>query len=545
MVHPTSMSLVLTDRQICDVEMIMLGGFAPLTGFMNCNDYDSVVQEMRLMDGTVWPMPIVLDIPEAVAKGLRYHDTLLLKNEEGVTLATLAVEDIWQPDKQKEAACVYRTLSADHPGVDYLYNHMHSWYVGGPITPKQLPEHFDFKELRKTPAELKELFKAHGTTKVVGFQTRNPLHRAHKEITTVAAKQLDAHLLLHPVVGLTKPGDIDYVTRVKCYKKLLKYYDEGTVTLSLLPLAMRMAGPREALWHAIIRKNYGCTHFIVGRDHAGPGTDRDGNLFYDPYDAQRLVQQFEKEIGIEVVTFQEMVYVANEDVYKQEDALAPHDTVLRLSGTRIRALLMSGDEIPAWFSYPEIIAQLRKVYPPRHQQGFTLFFAGLSGAGKSTIARAVLAQLQEMQDRSITLLDGDVVRQNLSSELGYSKEHRSLNVRRVGFVAHEITKNGGIAICPLMAPYEADRAYNRSLISQRGGYIEIYVSTPLEVCQERDVKELYAKAKEGLVNNIPGLDIPFEVPQHATLTIDAGTASVDQAVTQIIDYLVQQGFIKK
>jgi sulfate adenylyltransferase len=534
---PSSLSLTLTQRQLCDLELIMNGGFSPLESFMNQQDYERVVHEMRLANGSVWPIPITLDIQEKNLEKIKEGSQVTLKDEEGFVLALLTVEEIWQPNKLLEAEKVYGTISTDHPGVHYLLNQTGNYYISGKLTKVQAPQHFDFVKLRKTPDELKAYFKENGIDKVVAFQTRNPMHRAHLELTLRAAREVGAHLLIHPSVGMTKPGDVDYFTRVKCYQKLFNYFPKGSTTLSLLPLAMRMGGPREAVWHAIIRKNYGCTHFIVGRDHAGPGKDRQGRDFYDPYAAQELVKAYAKEIGIEVVPFKEVVYVQEEDNYQPIDEIPPEKQTLAISGTQLRKLLNEGADIPHWFSFPEVVAELRKVYPPRSQQGFTLFFTGLSGAGKSTLAKAIGVKLMELQDRSVTILDGDIIRTHLSSELGFSKEHRSLNVRRVSYVASEITKNRGIAICAMIAPYIQDRKYSRELISPAGNFIEIHVSTPLNICELRDTKGLYSLAKEGKITGFTGLDDPYEEPQNPEITIDTTQYSVSEAVELILNYL--------
>lgn len=532
-------SLILTQRQICDLELIMNGGFAPLETFLNQKDYNRVVNEMRLADGTVWPMPIVLDIQEKNLEKIKEGIQITLKDQEGYVLALLDVNEIWQPNKQLEAEKVFGTTDTLHPGVNYLFNRMGDYYITGNLTKIQMPQHFDFVDLRKTPEQLKQYFKENGIEKIVAFQTRNPMHRAHLELTMRAAKDVDAHLLINPSVGMTKPGDVDYFTRVKCYRKLIKYFPQGSTTLSLLPLAMRMGGPREALWHAIIRKNYGCTHFIVGRDHAGPGKDKNGKDFYDPYAAQDLVKSYAEEIGIIVVPFKEVVYVQDDDNYQPIDEIEPGKKILSISGTQLRRLLNEGADIPEWFSFPEVVTELRKVYPPRSQQGFTLFFTGLSGSGKSTLAKAVAVKLSELQDRPVTILDGDIIRNHLCAELGFSKDHRSMNVRRVGFVASEITKNRGAAICAMIAPYEIDRRYNRELISPVGNFIEIYVSTPLEICEERDTKGLYNLAKEGKIKEFTGISDPYEAPQNAEINIDTSVCSVVEAVDIILDYLRQ------
>lgn len=537
-------SLTLSQRQLCDLELLLNGGFAPLEGFMDSKTYDRVVKEMRLPNNSIWPMPIVLDIDDKLRQKIAGASHIELRDPEGFLLAHMQVSEIWKPNKMVEVEKVYGTTSAEHPGVDYVLNKMGEFYVGGKVSKVALPRHYDFLTLRRTPEELKALFKKNGYTKIVAFQTRNPMHRAHLELTTRASKQVGGHLLIQPVVGMTKPGDVDYFTRVKCYKKLMSYYPEGTTTLSLLPISMRMAGPREAVWHAIIRRNYGCTHFIVGRDHAGPGKDSKGVDFYEPYAAQELAVSLAKEIGIEVLPFMEMVYVKEDNNYQPVDKVAPWKTIMAISGTQLRKMLREGKDIPEWFSFPEVVTELRKVFPPRLKQGFTLFFTGLSGAGKSTLANALAVKLVELQNRQVTILDGDLIRAHLSSELGFSKEHRSLNVRRVGFVASEIAKNGGVAICALIAPYEVDRLYNRKLISNGGAYIEIHVATSIEECEKRDTKGLYTLAKEGKMTGFTGVDDPYDVPKNAEIVIDTASCSVSEAVERVLDYLRVEGYME-
>lgn len=536
-------SIVLTKRQMCDLELLTNGAFDPLTGFMNQNDYNQVVENMCLEDGTIWPIPITLDISNEFASKIALNTTIQLLHPEGYTLATMQITDIWKPNKLKEAQLVYGTTSLEHPGVQFLFQQVQELYVGGKVTSVHAPKYYDFIELRKTPRELKQYFKEMGYSKVIAFQTRNPMHRAHQELTFRAAKQINGHLLIHPAVGLTRPGDIDYFTRVRCYKHLLKYYPEGSVTLSLLPISMRMAGPREALWHAIIRKNYGCTHFIVGRDHAGPGKDSSGKDFYGPYDAQLLVQQYAEKIGITILPFQEMVYVPSDDTYYPANEIPQGKEILTISGTKLRSLLKDGLEIPTWFSYPEVIAELRQSYPPKAKQGFVLFLTGLSGSGKSTIANALAIKLTELQRRRITILDGDIIRHNLSQGLGFSKGDRSINVRRAGFVANEVAKHGGIAIQALIAPYIADREYCRNTISEFGGFIEIFISTPLSICKERDPKGLYAKADAGEIQQFTGVSDPYEMPVNPEITIDTSKLSVEDAVNLVIKHLKDKKYI--
>jgi sulfate adenylyltransferase len=536
-------SLDLTPRQLCDLELLLNGGFSPLRGFMTRLDYHSVCSSMRLANGTLWPMPITLDVTEEFAGQLCPGDVVALRDPEGVMLAALHVDEVWRPDLRAEAEMVFGTDDPGHPGVDYLFHRTHDWYVGGRLEGMQLPSHYDFKSLRLTPSELRAAFAKLGWRRIVAFQTRNPMHRAHQELTLRAAKSVEANLLIHPSVGMTKPGDVDYYTRVRCYQLLLSKYPAGTVKLALLPLAMRIAGPREAVWHAIIRKNYGCTHMIVGRDHAGPGKRANGKPFYGPYDAQELLARYEHELGVSMVPFNMLVYVPDQDRYLQEDEVPAGTRTLSISGTELRARLNEGTDIPAWFTFPEVARELRRTFPPRTQQGFTIFFTGLSGAGKSTIANALRVKLLEHGGRPVTLLDGDIVRKHLSSELGFSKEHRDINIRRIGFVASEITKNGGIAICAPIAPYDAVRRQVRGMVESVGGFVLVYVSTDIEVCEQRDRKGLYSKARAGLVKEFTGISDPYEAPQDADLVLDTADLKPDEAAQEIILHLEREGFI--
>ncbi len=501
----------LTPRQICDLELLMNGGFNPLKGFLTEADYDSVVDTMRLADGSLWPMPITLDVSEEFAAGLEENQDIALRDEEGVILATMTVTDNWTPDKAREAGKVFGTEDDAHPAVNYLFNQAGKVYLGGPVTGIQPPTHYDFRGRRDTPNELRAHFRKLGWRRVVAFQTRNPLHRAHQELT----------------FGMTKPGDVDHFTRVRCYEAVLDKYTQSTTTMSLLNLAMRMGGPREAVWHGLIRKNHGCTHFIVGRDHAGPGKDSKGEDFYGPYDAQDLFRACQDEIGVEMVDFKHMVYVQERAQY----------------GTELRRRLAEGLEIPEWFSFPEVVSELRRTRPPRAKQGFTVFFTGFSGSGKSTIANALMVKLMEMGGRPVTLLDGDIVRKNLSSELGFSKEHRDLNIRRIGYVASEITKNGGIALCAPIAPYASTRRAVREEIEQFGAFVEVHVSTSIEECERRDRKGLYKLARAGKIKEFTGISDPYEVPANPELRVDTESVDVDNCAHQVILKLESMGLI--
>ncbi len=534
----------LTPRQICDLELLMNGGFHPLKGFMSEADYDGVVTGMRTASGALFPIPITLDVSEAFAGKVEPGQDIALRDQEGVILAILSVTDKWVPNKAREAEHVFGADDLAHPAVNYLHNVAGPVYLGGPITGIQQPVHYDFKARRDTPNELRAFFRKMGWRKVVAFQTRNPLHRAHQELTFRAAKEAQANLLIHPVVGMTKPGDVDHFTRVRCYEAVLDKYPQSTTTMSLLNLAMRMAGPREAVWHGIIRKNHGCTHMIVGRDHAGPGKNSQGKDFYDPYAAQELFAKHAEEIGIEMVDFKHMVYVQEKAQYYPANEVPAGTTVLDISGTELRRRLREGIDIPEWFSFPEVVAELRKTSPARSKQGFTVFFTGLSGSGKSTIANALMVKLMEMGGRPVTLLDGDVVRKHLSSELGFSKEHRDINIKRIGYVASEITKNGGIAICAPIAPYTATRRAVREMIEAYGAFVEVHVATSIEECERRDRKGLYKLAREGKIKEFTGISDPYEAPEAPELRVDTEGADVDHCAHQVILKLESMGLIK-
>jgi sulfate adenylyltransferase len=536
-------SVDLAPRHLCDYELLVNGGFSPLTGFLGKADYESVRDEMRLADGTLWPIPITLDVPEETAKSLSEGGMLALRDDEGVMLGALRVTEVWQPDREEEARKVFGTANREHPGVAHLLDRTHPWYVGGTIEAISAPHHYDFATLRMSPAEVRERFAKRGWRRIVAFQTRNPMHRAHLELTMRAAREVKANLLIHPVVGMTKPGDVDHYTRVRAYQAVMSRYPNNTAELALLPLAMRMAGPREAVWHAIIRKNHGCRYFIVGRDHAGPGSDSTGTPFYGPYDAQEMLAEFEEELGVGMVPFKMMVYLPDEAEYRPMDEVPEGTRTLSISGSDLRERLLDGREVPEWFTFSQVADELRRTHPPRSRQGFTIFLTGLSGSGKSTVANVLRIKLLEMGGRHVTLLDGDIVRKNLSSELGFSKEHRDLNILRIGYVASEITKNGGIAICAPIAPYDAVRRQVREEIEPFGGFELVWLSTPIEVCEARDRKGLYAKARAGIIKEFTGISDPYEEPVDADVVIDTSDISPDQSAHRLILHLEAQGYI--
>ena len=531
-------------RQLCDLELILNGAFSPLEGFNTQEEYARILEEMRLPSGLLWPIPVTLDVDSGFADKIGVGETIALRDPEGVLLATLEVEDIWTPDKAREAVAVFGTGDEAHRGVDALLNRSGAVYLGGRLQGVEPQHHYDFKLFRESPAELRARFEKLSWRKVVAFHTRRPMHRAEQELTSRAARDCEANLLIHPVLGANGPGDPDRFTRMRCYEHLLAKYPEQTTALSALNLATRLAGPREALWHGIIRKNYGCTHFIVGRDHAAPDPVPGSAPFYAPEAAQELFAEHQVELDITMAPAQDMAYVEDRAQYLPRGEI-PSDMAARsLSDAEIRRRLDTGLEIPEWYSHPEIVAELEKAYPPRHRQGFAVFFTGLSGAGKSTIANALMVMLLESGSRRVTLLDGDIVRKNLSSELGFSKEHRNLNILRIGFVAAEIAKNGGIAICAPIAPYRATRRQVRDAVEAAGGFVEVYISTPIEVCEARDRKGNYAKARAGLIKGFTGVDDPYEVPERAEVVIDTQDLAPELAAHRILVKLESLGYIR-
>ena len=533
----------LTRRQLCDLELLLNGGFSPLRGFMSRADYECACARMRLADDTLWPIPVVLDVPEKFAKSVGSGSGIALRDPEGVMLAALHVGDVWQADRLAEAEAVYGSASCDHPGVEYLLKQTHPWYVGGKLEGIHLPSHYDFRPLRLTPMELRAEFARLGWRRIVAFQPRNPMHRAHHELTLRAAKELEANLLIHPSVGMARPDDVEHYVRIRCYEALLSRYRKDTVRLSLLPSATRMGGPRETVWHAIIHKNFGCSHFIVGQDHAGPGGDESGKPLYAPDAAQELLETHQNEIGITMVPFPRMVYREDKDVFVPADQVPDGSHVLDISVPELRARLSGGREIPSWFTFPEVARELRRNHPPRRSQGFTIFFTGLSGSGKSTVAKILLTKFLEKGGRPVTLLDGDIVRKHLSSELGFSREHRDMNIRRIGFVASEITKNGGIAICAPIAPFDNVRKQVRDMIQPHGGFILVHFATALEVCEKRDRKGLYAKARAGIVQQFTGISDPYETPKDADIVLDTNELTPDESAQEIFLHLQREGFI--
>jgi sulfate adenylyltransferase len=533
-------SIQISQRALCDLELLATGAFSPLDRFMGKADYERVLTEMRLTNGVLFPIPVTLPVDEDSLPS--WGEQITLSDSRNNTIAVIQIEEVYHWDELREARLALGTTDPRHP----LVSEMNTWgnvYISGALKVIDLPKYHDFRELRKTPAQVREQLSSLGYDKTVAFQTRNPMHRIHEELTKRAAEQVNGSILIHPVVGLTKPGDVDHYTRVRVYRTLVEnYFDSQRTLLSLLPLAMRMAGPREALWHAIIRRNYGATHFIIGRDHAGPGKDSNGKPFYGPYEAQMMLGQYGEEIGVQPIEFKELVYMADEERYEEGSKIPENARIFSISGTQVREdYLAKGELLPDWFTRQETAEILQKMYPPRHEQGMCLWFTGLSGSGKSTTAEILTAFLLE-RGRQVTLLDGDVVRTHLSKGLGFSREDRDTNILRIGFVAGEIARQGGIVIAAAISPYRTTRNEVRKMVGEER-FIEIFVDTPIEVCEERDVKGLYARARRGQIKGFTGVDDPYEVPVDPEITLNTVDVSPDGNARRIVEYLEARGFI--
>ena len=534
-------AIQLSERAACDLELLATGAFSPLQRFMGREDYQSVLEHMRLADGRLFPMPITL--PVTPDETIRLDQDIVLRDSHNAILAVMTVEEMYEWDRAEMALQVCGTQDSRHP----LVTEIATWgevNLSGRLQVLQCPQHYDFQTLRLTPAQTRERLKTFGHPNVVAFQTRNPLHRVHEELTKRAAQNVDGVLLLHPVVGMTKPGDVDHYTRVRAYTTLTsKYYDPDRVLLSLLPLAMRMAGPREALWHALIRRNYGANHFIVGRDHAGPGVDSTGTPFYGPYDAQEVVRQYSDELGVTMVPFHELVYLPDEDRYEEVSKVPQGTRTASISGTQVREEYLNGGKtLPAWFTRPEVANLLADAYPPKHHHGVCIWFTGLSGSGKSTTCNVLTVLLLEY-GRQATVLDGDVVRTHLSKGLGFSAEDRDTNIRRIGFVASEIVRHGGVALCAAISPYRNTRQDVRNMVGDEH-FIEVFVDTPIEECENRDVKGMYAMARRGEITGFTGVDDPYEAPLNPEITLDTIAYTPEENARLILQDLIRRGFVR-
>jgi sulfate adenylyltransferase len=533
-------SIQISARALCDLELLATGAFSPLDRFMRKADYERVLTEMRMQDGTLFPIPITLPIEEEAMPN--WAEQITISDSRNNTIAVMDIEEVYHWDPQREARLVLGTTDPRHP----LMSEMGRWgkvYLSGELKVLNLPLYYDFVELRRTPAQVRAMLDKMGNSNVVAFQTRNPMHRIHEELTKRAAEEIDGSLLIHPVVGMTKPGDVDHYTRVRVYRALTEnYYDSSRTVLSLLPLAMRMAGPREALWHAIIRRNHGANHFIIGRDHAGPGNDSHGNPFYGPYEAQAMLAQYGDEIGVKPVEFKMLMYLADEDRYEEVDKVPEGAHTFSISGTQVRDdYLAKGIQLPEWFTRKETSDILQQMYPPRHKQGFCIWFTGLSGSGKSTTAEILTSLLLE-NGKQVTVLDGDVVRTHLSKGLGFSPEDRDTNILRIGFVAGEIARHGGCVIAAAISPYRSTRNEARKMVGEER-FIEVFVDTPIEVCEARDVKGLYARARRGQITGFTGVDDPYEEPVDPEITLKTVETTPEENARRIVAYLEERGFI--
>jgi len=534
-------SYQLSDRAACDLELLTTGAFSPLDRFMGEEDHRRVLDEMRLAGGEVFPIPITLPVDDDVE--VEEGDEIALRDAKNNILAILSVEEKYAWDRDEVARKAFGSTDPRHPLVAEM-ERWGGWNLSGPMRVLQTPVHHDFHDLRLTPAATRERLETFGRSNVVAFQTRNPLHRVHEELTKRAIAEVDGVLLLHPVVGMTKPGDVDHYTRVRTYKALAaNHYEADRIVLALLPLAMRMAGPREALWHALIRRNYGANHLIVGRGHASPGVDSSGKPFYGPYDAQELVQEHVDELGVRPIEFREFVYLVDEDRYEERSRIPDGAKVASISGTQVREeYLGEGKPLPEWFSRPEVATILAESHPPRYRQGVCIWFTGLSGAGKSTTAE-VLTPLLHEHGRQVTILDGDVVRTHLSKGLGFSKEDRDTNIRRIGYVAAEIVRHGGVVICGAISPYRSTRNDVRNMVGP-DRFVEVFVDTPLDVCEDRDTKGLYAKARAGEIENFTGIDDPYERPEDPGVVLDTTNHTPEENARRVLEYLIEQGFVR-
>ena len=537
----TLASIRITQRELCDLEMLAVGAFSPLRTFMTAKDYRSVVESMRLADGTLFPIPITLAIDDI--SEIRMDHDIALRSPNNDLLAILSIADIYEWDQTEFANDVLGTNDPKHPMVAEMSG-VRRYCLSGPLQVIKLPEYHDFRELRMTPLETRKRLEVIENSKVVAFHTRNPLHRAHEVMMKRGAATVGGTLLLHPTVGLTKPGDVGHITRVRTYKAFTEQsFSKENALLGIVPLAMRMAGPREALFHAIVRRNYGANHFIIGRDHASPGEDSNGNPFYPPYAAQDLAKSYSEEIGVEIVTFPELRYFPDDDKWRSAQRPELHKCSVSVSGTSIRKELKDGKAIPKWAMQSTAAEILSEAFPPKHRQGVCIWFTGLSAAGKSTTADILTVLLQE-EGRQVSLLDGDVVRTHLSKDLGFSREDRIANVSRIGFVASEVVRHGGIAICAAISPYRESRDSVRMMF-EPGKFVEVFVDTPIEVCEGRDPKGLYAMARRGEIDNFTGTDDIYEVPDDPEIILDTVFQTARENAERIIGHLREKGFLRQ
>jgi len=501
----------LDDTQLGDLELIISGAFAPLTGFMGAADLAAVAAHGTLADGTPWPVPVRLSVPaQAVPLDA---DHLVLQDQEGSPLAVLAISE-WIPDGETTT-------------------------LAGPVTALRAPEHGPFRGLRRYPADVRaELLDGAAAAApagrvpgaVLAYVTRRPLHRRHIGQLRHHADLLNARLLLLPLV--TGPAEV--VTRPEALVRTVlaasRYLPASTLVVPV-PLARRDAGPDADLRaSAIVAAAYGATHLLAADDSGLHDGGRNGTLSLP-------------DAPISVIREAEWAYDPIREVWRPLALIEPGAERGELTDDEVGALLDSGDPIPAWFTQEEIAAELRRARPPRRERGLVVFFTGLSGSGKSTIARGLAEALAERGDRTVSLLDGDHVRQLLSAGLTFSRSDRDRNIARIGYVAAEVARHGGIAICAPIAPYAAARAAAREMVTQTGDFMLVYVATPVEVCAARDRKGLYAKARAGLIDAFTGVSDPYEEPRDADLVLDTSAMKTADAVNAVLRLLITGGWL--
>jgi len=537
-------TVTLSHRNLCDLELILNGGFAPLDTFLNKTEYENVLENMHLGDGSIWPMPVTLDVDRRFADSLKSGQEIALRDVQGLLIAIMLVNDVWKPNKKHEALAVYNTLDENHPGVATLLNQVKDYYISGELIPMSSPVHYDYDHLRFTPAQLQETFEQRRWKKIVAFHTHNPMHKVHRELTLQAVKLTGAKLLLHPVSEFSQANDHNHYLRIRCYEHILKTYPKKSTLLGLLPLATRMAGPREALWHAIIRKNYGCTHFIVGRDHASPIQGRSEQKYYRAYDAQTLALTYQNEVGIEIVPMQELIFSHRKMRYYPANKFPKNGKPTSISGTELRNRIINKKAIPEWFTYPDIISELRKTIPHKLQQGFTVLLTGLPNSGKSTIANGLMLKLIEQTGRQVTLLDDNEIRARLSRGLSSSERDKEVCANRVAYVAKEVTRHGGIVVCETPATTLKTRNDMRDMISQSGGFIEVYVSTPMSTCENRNPSGLIGDARATQIKDLVLISNYYEAPEMPEIEIDTSSLEPKEVIENIMKEIRTLGYIE-
>ncbi|OIQ51390.1 putative bifunctional SAT/APS kinase [Pseudodesulfovibrio hydrargyri] len=530
-------SVNLNPCQLCDLEMLLNRAFHPLDGYLGRKDYESVLSDMRLSDGTLWPLPICLGVSAEFAANLEEGECVAVRDAEGFMLAVLTVSDIWKPDLAAEARAIHGPEARREPVDACCCGLGEPWYIGGRVEGVSYPQRYDFTDIRLTPAEVRRSFAQKGRRKVMAVQAGRPLHRADRAMLEEIAREQGVDLLLSPQLRPSMYFSVDHFSLVRSFRQFTETFPRSMASLNLTPWFERRMGPRGALLRAVVNRNYGCTHMLVWD---GAKAEPRRNILSEDYEAHiRWLADHREETGIVSVAEHCMVLDPASGKYVRSE------TGVRCANDHnaVVDLLTRGEPVPEWMSFPGVLEELSRTYKPRWKQGITLFLTGLSGAGKSTLAKVLFVKLLELNSRPVTLLDGDIVRTNLSSELSFSREHRNLNVTRIGFVASEIVKNGGVAICAPIAPYAESRRQAREAVEEYGGFVEIHVSTPLAACERRDRKGIYAKARAGIIKGMTGVDDPYVEPENPELRIDTSELSPDEAAHEVLLYLREHRFI--